>query len=134
MRPILKPISPSELSVHERLTWPSDASAARLLGAAGGVPPAGSVIGENTTVCDYCERTRSEKKIKEFKRTWEVIPDDETCLLEQGLVCAGLATRAGCGALCPQVNSPCIGCYGPNNGVEDYGMQLMSAVASVIGR
>ena len=24
-------------------------------------------------------------------------------------------------ALCPQVNSPCIGCYGPNEGVHDYG-------------
>ena len=56
----------------------------------------------------------------------------EQCLLEQGLLCAGIATRAGCGALCPQVNSPCIGCYGPNNGVEDHGMQLLSAVASVI--
>ena len=27
----------------------------------------------------------SEKKIKAFKRTWEIIPDPETCLLEQGL-------------------------------------------------
>jgi F420-non-reducing hydrogenase small subunit len=30
------------------------------------------------------------------------------------------------------VNSPCIGCYGPNNDVTDYGARLMSAVASVI--
>jgi F420-non-reducing hydrogenase small subunit len=98
----------------------------------GNLPPAGSVIGENTTVCEYCKRTRTEKKIKEFKRTWEVIPDETTCLLEQGLICAGIATRAGCGCLCPQVNSPCIGCYGPNEGVEDYGARLMSALASVI--
>ena len=34
--------------------------------------------------------------------------------------------------LCPQVNSPCIGCYGPNDGVEDFGARLMSALASVI--
>lgn len=98
----------------------------------GNLPDKGTTIGENTTVCDYCPRTRHNKKIKEFKRTWEVIPDEETCLLEQGLVCAGLATRAGCGALCPQVNSPCIGCYGPNEGVEDYGARLLSALASVI--
>jgi F420-non-reducing hydrogenase small subunit len=98
----------------------------------GNLPPAGSVIGEHTTVCDFCKRTRTEKKIKAFKRTWEVIPDETTCLLEQGLLCCGIATRAGCGALCPQVNSPCIGCYGPNDGVEDYGARLMSALASVI--
>lgn len=96
------------------------------------LPPPGSVIGPETTVCDECPRKREEKKIKRFKRTWEVIPDDDKCLLEQGLLCCGPATRAGCGALCPQVNSPCIGCYGPNAGVEDFGARLMGALASVI--
>lgn len=96
------------------------------------LPPAGSVIGATTTVCDTCERVKTEKKIKEFKRTWEVIPNETDCLLEQGLVCCGPATRAGCGALCPSVGSPCIGCYGPNDGVEDFGARLMSALASVI--
>ncbi|RPJ40984.1 MAG: oxidoreductase [Candidatus Latescibacterota bacterium] len=98
----------------------------------GKLPPRGSVIGAETTVCDECKRTREEKKIKEFKRTWQVVPDPEKCLLEQGLICCGPATRAGCGALCPQVNSPCIGCYGPNVGVEDFGARLMTALASVI--
>lgn len=98
----------------------------------GNLPPRGSLIGLETTVCDFCPRTRSEKKIKEFKRTWEVIPDPDTCLLEQGLVCCGIATRAGCGCLCPRVNSPCIGCYGPNGDAEDFGARLMSGLASVI--
>lgn len=98
----------------------------------GTLPPAGSVIGATTTVCDECKRTREEKRIKGFKRTWQVIPDADKCLLEQGLLCCGPATRAGCGALCPQVNSPCIGCYGPNVGVEDFGGRLMTALASVI--
>jgi F420-non-reducing hydrogenase small subunit len=96
------------------------------------LPEPGSIIGSDTTVCDDCPRKREEKKIKKFYRTWEIEPNMDDCLLEQGLLCAGVATRAGCGALCPQVNSPCIGCYGPNDGVEDYGMQLSSAVASVI--
>jgi len=96
------------------------------------LPAPGSVIGPNTTVCDECPRKRSEKKIKKFYRTWQIKPDDETCLLEQGLLCCGIATRAGCKALCPQVNSPCIGCHGPNDGVLDAGARLMSAVASVI--
>jgi len=99
---------------------------------AGRLPPKGAVIGAATTVCDECPRTRTEKKIRRFARTWQVIPDEKTCLLEQGLVCCGPATRAGCGALCPQVNSPCIGCYGPNAGEEDQGSRLMSALASVI--
>jgi F420-non-reducing hydrogenase small subunit len=96
------------------------------------LPAAGAVLGDDTTVCDTCPRKRSEKKIKQFKRTWQVIPDAETCLLEQGLLCCGIATRAGCGALCPQVNSPCIGCYGPNEGVHDHGARLMAALSSVI--
>ena len=98
----------------------------------GKLPPKGSVIGLNTTVCDECPRKRNEKKIKKFYRTWQMIPDEETCLLEQGLLCCGIATRAGCKALCPAVNSPCIGCHGANDGVTDYGARLMSAVASVI--
>ncbi|HKZ54758.1 MAG TPA: F420-nonreducing hydrogenase [Anaerolineales bacterium] len=96
------------------------------------LPPAGTVIGKDTTVCDECARARNEKKIKAFKRTWEILPDSETCLLEQGLLCCGIATRAGCGALCPKVNSPCIGCHGPNSGVEDFGARMMTALASVI--
>lgn len=96
------------------------------------LPAPGSVIGAETTVCDDCPLTRDEKKITEFKRTWEIIPDPEICLLEQGLVCAGIATRAGCGALCPTVGSPCIGCYGPNEGALDFGARMMTALASVI--
>lgn len=98
----------------------------------GELPPKGAVLGLDTTVCDFCPRTRSEKKITRFKRTWEVIPDEQTCLLEQGIVCCGIATRAGCGCLCPRVNSPCIGCYGPNGDVHDFGARLISGLASVI--
>ena len=98
----------------------------------GSLPPPGAVIGADTTVCHECPRKRNEKKITKFVRTWEIIPDEETCLLEQGILCCGLATRAGCGALCPQVNAPCLGCYGPNEGVRDYGARLMTALASVI--
>jgi F420-non-reducing hydrogenase small subunit len=96
------------------------------------LPPGGTVIGKDTTVCDECTRVRSEKKIREFRRTWQILPDETTCLLEQGLVCCGIATRAGCGALCPKVNSPCIGCHGPNSGVDDFGARMVSALASVI--
>lgn len=98
----------------------------------GSLPAAGSVIGSPTTVCNECTRTRNEKKLKAFKRVWEIIPDPDLCLLDQGLLCNGIVTRAGCGALCPQVSSPCIGCYGPTDGVEDFGARLMGALASVV--
>ncbi len=100
--------------------------------ATGTLPPAGSVIGPSSTVCDECPRTRTEKKIKKFYRTWEIIPNEEECLLEQGIICCGIATRAGCGSLCPAVNSPCIGCHGATDGVEDFGARMMTALASVI--
>src|SRR5574341_460778 len=109
--------------------WPAAAVEAILSGK---LPPPGSVIGMNVTVCDECTRTRSEKSITRFYRPQEIIPDPDICLLEQGLFCAGIATRAGCGALCPAVNMGCRGCYGPNEGVEDGGARLLSAIASVI--
>ncbi|MCA9947056.1 MAG: hypothetical protein KC449_26430, partial [Anaerolineales bacterium] len=58
--------------------------------------------------------------------------DPDLCLLEQGILCNGPATRSGCGALCPGVNAACVGCYGPAEGAVDYGARLMTAVASVI--
>lgn len=98
----------------------------------GQLPPPGSVIGMDVTVCDQCTRTRGEKKIPRFYRPYEIVPDPDACLLEQGLFCAGIATRAGCGALCPSVNMGCRGCYGANEGVDDIGAKLISAIASVI--
>ena len=58
--------------------------------------------------------------------------DATLCLLEQGIPCNGPATRDGCGAKCPAAGAPCIGCYGPADGVVDFGARLMSAFASVV--
>ena len=97
------------------------------------LPPAGSVIGAgNSTVCDECSRKRDIKKVKKFDRIQFVDLDPEICLLEQGILCSGLATRSGCEAKCPSAGAPCIGCYGPAEGVVDYGARLISAVSSVI--
>jgi F420-non-reducing hydrogenase small subunit len=97
------------------------------------LPPRGSVLGAgSSTACDECPRTRSEKTIDRFVRLQHVIPDPQRCLLEQGILCSGPATRSGCGALCPRAGMPCGGCYGPAPGVRDQGARLLSAVASVI--
>jgi F420-non-reducing hydrogenase small subunit len=104
------------------------------LNGTGPLPPKGSILGAgNTTVCDECARKRDVKRIDRFVRiTSQASFDPEICLLEQGLPCNGPATRSGCGALCPSVGAPCIGCYGAAEGVIDYGSRLMSAYASVI--
>jgi len=100
----------------------------------GPLPPKGSIVGaSNVAVCEECPLEKSEKVITRFYRPYEITPDPSVCLLDQGLVCMGPATRGGCGALCPQVGMGCRGCYGPMDGVEDQGAKMLSAIASVIG-
>ena len=77
-------------------------------------------------------RTREEKRITGFVRPHQIIADPELCLLDQGIVCMGPATRSGCGGLCVAAGSPCRGCYGPPPNVRDQGLSMMSALASVI--
>ncbi len=99
----------------------------------GNLPEKGSVVGAGQKiVCEDCPLPKEEKKITGFKRPIEVIPDPEKCLLEQGIYCAGIATRTGCGALCPSVGMPCRGCYGPPPGVKDQGAKIVSALGSII--
>jgi len=97
------------------------------------LPPKGSVIGAgNSTVCDECQRARNVKTITSFNRIFGQEIDPDLCLLEQGIPCNGVATRSGCNARCPTAGAQCIGCYGPAEGVVDYGARLVSAFASVI--
>jgi len=99
--------------------------------ATNSLPPVGAVIASNKTLCEECERKKEEKKITKIYRTHEIIPQPEKCLLEQGLLCMGPATRGGCGALCVKVNIPCRGCFGPPAGVADQGAKFISAIASI---
>ena len=95
--------------------------------------PGGAIIGAGkVAVCEECPRQKNVKRIERFYRPHEIITDPNICLLEQGIVCMGIATRAGCGALCPQVNMRCEGCYGPLDGVVDQGAAMVAAIASVI--
>jgi len=45
-----------------------------------------------------------------------------TCLLEEGKICLGPVTAAGCDALCPSKGIACYGCRGPNeeNNIEAF--------------
>lgn len=97
------------------------------------LPAAGSILGAGAaSVCSDCSRKRTDKKVERFRRVWEIETDPEVCLVEQGIACMGLATRGGCGALCPAVNMPCIGCYGPPEGVYDQAAKVVSVLGSVL--
>jgi F420-non-reducing hydrogenase small subunit len=101
----------------------------------GNIPEPGAVIGaDGKTNCDVCPRKKSPHgvRVKAFTRPHLIEADPEICFLEQGLLCSGPATRAGCGLPCINGNMPCRGCYGPPDGVEDQGAKLLSAIAAII--
>jgi F420-non-reducing hydrogenase small subunit len=112
---------------------PAQVKAVLLAIVAGQLPPKGSVVGaSDRAVCDECQRKKSEKKVERFYRPWQIIQKRDECLLEQGIPCAGSATRGGCGVRCPDSGMPCRGCYGPLPGVRDQGAKILSALASII--
>ena len=97
------------------------------------LPPKGTVLGASEkSCCDECPRERNIKKIKKFVRPFEIVTDPNLCLMEQGIVCMGPATRAGCGAKCVKAGVPCRGCYGLPINIRDQGAKMASAIASVI--
>lgn len=99
----------------------------------GQLPPKGSVVGATeTTVCDECKRTKEEKRVSGFVRPHLAQTDPDRCLLEQGVICLGPATRGGCGARCINAWMPCRGCYGPAPQVADQGAKMLSALASIL--
>lgn len=101
--------------------------------ATGKLPPKGSTVGaSDRALCDECPRKKTELHFKEFKRRHLVHPDPDICFMEQGIVCLGAATRAGCGWRCINANMPCRGCYGPLPNAHDQGAKMLTAIASHI--
>lgn len=97
------------------------------------LPPKGSVLAPLKAVCDECPRKRENKKISKIYRVHEKAPDPEKCLLEQGILCMGPATRSGCGAQCLKVDMPCTGCGGAAPNMPELGAGMMAALASILG-
>ena len=100
---------------------------ATLLG--GSLPPKGSVLAPDTALCEECPRKKgkpADVAFREFKRPHQTLIDPDTCLIAQGVVCLGPATRSGCGAQCPNGNMPCTGCFGPTSRVRDQGAKALS--------
>lgn len=101
----------------------------------GTLPEKGSVLAPDVALCSDCPRLPSKPEkpsVKRFVRPHQVQIDPDLCLLAQGLICLGPATRSGCGAVCIAANMPCTGCMGPVSRVVDHGAKAMSAMASLL--
>ncbi|HYA77907.1 MAG TPA: oxidoreductase [Verrucomicrobiae bacterium] len=97
------------------------------------LPPKGSVLAPLKSVCDECQRKKEDKRISKIYRVYEKTPEPEKCLLEQGIICMGPATRGGCEAKCLTVDMPCTGCGGPCPNSIEQGAAMLSALASILG-
>ncbi len=101
----------------------------------GKLPPKGSVLAPDKSLCDTCPRGETKPKklsITKFQRIHKVLPDPEKCFLEQGILCLGPATRSGCGERCINANMPCRGCFGPTKEAVDQGGKALSAITSLL--
>lgn len=116
-----------------------------------GCPPRSDVVAEiimallkgeelpalpQTNLCEVCPREKPpegmamDKIIRQFELGE---PEEELCLVPQGLVCMGPATTSLCGAECPSIAIRCQGCYGPTPSVIDQGSKMISAIGSDFG-
>lgn len=101
----------------------------------GNLPRKGAVLVPDIALCDECPRKDTKPadlSFSEFRRPHLTQIDQETCLLAQGVVCMGPATRRGCEALCINGNMPCTGCFGPTSRVKDQGAKILSSIASSV--
>jgi F420-non-reducing hydrogenase small subunit len=98
----------------------------------------------NKSVCDTCPTVRQGKgQLRTLKRflhnplynSPDEPLDNMRCLLEQGFLCMGPVTRAGCGGdkitpRCISARVPCRGCYGPVKHGGNQLLDMLNALAS----
>ncbi len=95
------------------------------------------------SVCDECPTKREKKAVSTLKRRLEA-PDfkpgaplnEMRCLMEQGFLCLGPATRGGCGGSdtvprCIKAYMPCEGCFGPLSEKANPMVDMMGALSSI---
>ena len=95
------------------------------------------------SVCDECPTQREKKAVTTLKRRFEApsfVPgkplNEMRCLMEQGFLCLGPATRGGCGGhdgvpRCIRAHMPCEGCFGPLSEKANPMVDMMGALSSI---
>jgi F420-non-reducing hydrogenase small subunit len=95
------------------------------------------------SVCDECPTRREKKAVSTIKRRLEgpeFTPgkplSEMRCLMEQGFLCHGPATRGGCGGhdgtpRCIRAYMPCEGCFGPLSDKANPMVDMMGALSSI---
>lgn len=99
---------------------------------------------KDKSVCDTCPTKREGKgNLKKLQRFLHAPhqggPDEPLenmrCILEQGMLCMGPVTKAGCGGngivpRCISARVPCRGCYGPVQKSGNQRLDMLNALAS----
>jgi F420-non-reducing hydrogenase small subunit len=94
------------------------------------------------SVCDECPTIREKKAVSEVRRPLESVDgvgeplDTVRCFMEQGFLCQGPATRAGCssdGAMprCIGAYTPCRGCFGILREGANPMVEMMTALSTI---
>lgn len=98
-------------------------------------PPRGSVLGETRSLCISCDRNASKPEqvtLPGLRRVVDAEVEPQTCLLAQGFLCLGPATRDGCGQSCIGANMPCTGCYGPVDARLEQGAKMVATLGGLL--
>ena len=101
----------------------------------GALPAKGTVLAPDIALCDTCPRIDSKPpdlEVERYIRPHQLASDPDVCLLAQGFLCLGPATRSGCGERCIRGNMPCTGCFGPVSGIRDHGAKMLAAMTSIL--
>ncbi len=95
------------------------------------------------SVCDECPFVREKKAVSTLKRPLEPLQFEPgaalntvRCVLEQGYLCLGPATKSGCGGSektprCIRAYQSCRGCFGPLSDNANPMVDMMGALASI---
>jgi F420-non-reducing hydrogenase small subunit len=84
---------------------------------------------EISNVCQTCPRIIGNNTMTEVKRDYQGLPNEKDCFIEQGYICVGPITKAGCGGLCIKVNAPCTGCFGQTEWVTDQATRYFETIS-----